>query len=806
MNALKLLLHRIWPVLLLLVMSLCSEPEQPKPEIISLDPNEGSVGSSVLIKGKNFSGVKSLQFGSTASYPVSKSDTEIMTVVPPGLSPGSVTVTLTSEGGASNGLLFEVLPSEPEITSLEPDKGSIGMDVTITGKYFTAASSLNFGEKVVTAFTSKTETEIRIKVPEGLEPGAIDVTVVSPGGLSAAKTFTIVGKPTITSFSPALGPVGRVVTIEGTFFEDGEVYFGTVKALFELKSATLIEATVPPSATSGKIKIITPGGEALSASDFVVKDAPAVTSFAPASGIIGSTVTITGTGFDGGGLSVKFGDGKATDVTVNSATQITAKVPAAATTGKISVETAAGTGFSTNTFSVLGAPTVASFTPVSGATGVEVTIAGTNFVDVNSVKFNGTAVASPNYTLVSATQIKAKVPAGAASGKISISTPAGSATSPNDFSVLAPPVISSFSPATGSPGNNIVITGTGFAGTTSVQFNGVEAGAGNFTVNSATQVTAKVPGSATSGKISVTNPQGSALSPTNFLVTPFIATVNPLSATVGTVITLTGTNMENATVRFNATSATPITNTAISITVAVPAGISGAVNITVLNSGGTSNGKSFTITSSVVVDEIVATENITDQLLLFRGTNLQGATKVMFGATQSSIFTSTSKVVTTKIPLSLSPGTYSVSVVTPNGTSNNKTFEVLSSQNPNTGGVSMVNGATVTSLPPGYVPPVSNQWYNTFSPNERFLISEFDNSIEFSVDFVTIATGTITFDLASNYVEFTLNGIRYAGVWTPRTTAPDGFGGTRCFAHMTVISTESGKQLELAVEYFDNCP
>jgi hypothetical protein len=154
-------------------------------------------------------------------------------------------------------------------------------------------------------------------------------------------------------------------------------------------------------------------------------------------------------------------------------------------------------------------------------------------------------------------------------------------------------------------------------------------------------------------------------------------------------------------------------------------------------------------------------------------------------------------------------------VVTSKGTSNGKTFEVLNVQNPNTGGVSMVNGASVVSLPAGYVPPVANQWGSTFQTEERFLILDPSNgvfTVRYSVDGFDVDEGTGTYDhnivdgVMNNYIEFTVNGVRYVGVWTPRTTGVDEFGDPVCFAHMTMISAESGKQLELAVEVFDDCP
>ena len=245
--------------------------------------------------------------------------------------------------------------------------------------------------------------------------------------------------------------------------------------------------------------------------------AAAVTSFTPACGVVGTTVNITGTGFTGA-TGVTFNGGAGTAATTYSAptdTTATAVVPAGATTGTITVETGAADTASAASFTIVtaAAPTVTSFSPVSGAIGSTVVITGTNFCGTTQVRFNTTNATS--FTVNSATQIQATVPAGATTGKITVTNTVNSAVSTADFTVLTGvPTVTSFTPSVGEVGTNVVITGTNFAGTTAVRFNGVTAT--GFVVNSATQITVPVPVGATTGPITVTNPLGTGTSATSF--------------------------------------------------------------------------------------------------------------------------------------------------------------------------------------------------------------------------------------------------------------------------------------------------
>jgi hypothetical protein len=163
-------------------------------------------------------------------------------------------------------------------------------------------------------------------------------------------------------------------------------------------------------------------------------------------------------------------------------------------------------------------PSITGFSPASGLPGTEVTLNGTGFVGITSVRFNG--VASPNFTVDSDKKIRAIVPAGATTGKLRLTVKGGLSNSEDLFSVLippAPPVLDAFTPASGPAGTEVTIKGSGFGGATAVTFNG--APASSFTIDSDAQIRAIVPAGATSGKLVVTTSVGSATSAASFTVT-----------------------------------------------------------------------------------------------------------------------------------------------------------------------------------------------------------------------------------------------------------------------------------------------
>lgn len=162
--------------------------------------------------------------------------------------------------------------------------------------------------------------------------------------------------------------------------------------------------------------------------------APALTSFSPATAVVGAPVTLTGTALTGA-TAVSF-NGQAATYTLQSDTSIQATVPGGATSGAISVTTAGGTATSSNPFTVAPtpAPTVSGFSPIAGSVGTSVTVTGSGFWGATAVAFGGT---SATFTIQSDTQLQATVPAGAGTATIQVTNAASSAASAAPFTVTA---------------------------------------------------------------------------------------------------------------------------------------------------------------------------------------------------------------------------------------------------------------------------------------------------------------------------------------------------------------------------------
>jgi hypothetical protein len=504
---------------------------KPAVTITGFTPASGPVGTSVTLTGTNFTGVSAVAFNGTptSNYTV-HSSTSITVIVPAGATSGLIGVAASLGIGVSS-IAFTVTSGTPApaIYTYSPGIGPIGSQVIIGGVNFKNVSAVAFNGVATSNYTvNAQETQIIVTVPNGARSGLIGVAAA--GGIAVtAASFTVnpmVAIPAIAAFSPTSGPSGSQVVVNGVNFNNvvAVAFNGTPTANYTVLSPTQIIVTVPAGATTGLIGVAAAGGVAISSNVFTVNAqaaAPAIASFTPASGPVGSQVVIDGVNFANVD-AVAINGTATTNFSVLSPTQIIVAVPLGATTGLIGVATPGGVAASNTFFTVrpgIATPALASVAPASGPIGSQVVINGVNFNNVVAVAFNGTPTA--NYTVLSPTQIIVTVPAGATTGLIGVAAAGGVAISDAVFTIrtgLATPVIATFGPIGGVAGSQaVIIMGANFLGTNAVAFNGVATS--NFTIISSTQLTVTVPSAATSGPIGVATPGGVAISTASFVVT-----------------------------------------------------------------------------------------------------------------------------------------------------------------------------------------------------------------------------------------------------------------------------------------------
>jgi hypothetical protein len=550
------------------------------PVILAFEPGIGIAGTEVKVTGYNFknegdvtvafAGVEGIV--AAASFTVIN-DTELTAVVPEGAVTGPITVTNTNGPGSSE-TNFTVI-QKPTITSLDPIKGTEGSTVVITGTEFlgegitvTFLGTAEGDAKVASTIKVDSETQITATVPVGAVTGKLVVTNAAGTSEPSAATYTVVTRPEIISFNPTEGKVGDAVTITGWLLEDvtGIAFNGT-QAEFKYNSTNgTINTTVPTDATTGPLSLYVDGTMMNETTDvFTVIPAPTIVAFTPEQGVAETQVTITGTNFKGLSKVTFLGAeaaGDEADADLSGltpeelSTEFTIAVPYSALTGKIQITATGGTAISEAVFTVP-VPANITFTPTTSYAGQEVTISGNFFKNITKVTFNGVEADVADIAVVTnegVESFKVKAPFDAGAGPIAITTPAGTGTSTDNYTVIEP-VITSVSVSEGYAGRTAVtIQGTNFAsywnetsqsvqkakpivrvGTVAVDF--------TYDENTSDQtINFILPENARSGSITVESLSGISVGRPFSVLAPVVKTINSNPAYAGQLITVTGDN------------------------------------------------------------------------------------------------------------------------------------------------------------------------------------------------------------------------------------------------------------------------
>jgi large repetitive protein len=239
-------------------------------------------------------------------------------------------------------------------------------------------------------------------------------------------------------------------------------------------------------------------------------------------------------------------------------------------------------------------PVISSFHPVNVGVGTHVTINGSAFTGTTAVAFNG--VAASDFSVDSDNTITAIVAPGTTSGKITVTTPLGTSTSPNPYTFFAQPTITGLSVTNAAVGSTVVVNGTSLNGATSVTLHGTHA---PFTVVSSAQITFTVPAGATNGTVTVVTPGGSATSSASITVgpPPTIASFSPGSGPVGMPVTITGADLGHTVgIEIGGVLTVPTSVDSTQVVFSIPPGaVSGTIKILATN-GSVTSVDSFTVT------------------------------------------------------------------------------------------------------------------------------------------------------------------------------------------------------------------
>jgi hypothetical protein len=432
----------------------------------------------------------------------------------------------TNKKGTVYGSALSFKPLVLSINSVQPKSGNAGDKITITGNNF----SKNPEDNIVKFYNSvakvieATSTKLVVEVPTGVSSDSYYSSIpiyITVGGVTLNWSgFTL--SPVITGFSPSSGTFGTIVNFTGSNLYEAQIKLNNVAYYTNYNNNNSIQISIPNDIKTSKISmsVVKNGVETVVPGEFTMIPC-SITSVLPQKGQIGSQLVISGIGFNPNSYSnvIKIGGVNVANFWNNGTNTITITVPESLKPGTYDVTVNNGITdvILPKAFTVM-EPKITGFSPTSGSYNSVVTIFGENLVNVQSVGIgnSGAPIVSRD-----SLQIVVNVPPNTSTGKAKIWANVGNKTiySSEDFTVLSP-VITSFSPAEGTPGTIVTIKGNGFD---SVQYNTtVKFGTIASTVVSVspTEIKAIVPSNVAAGvmKLLVVTPWYTIATDTDFTV------------------------------------------------------------------------------------------------------------------------------------------------------------------------------------------------------------------------------------------------------------------------------------------------
>ncbi len=648
------------------------------PEMLALAPVAATSGTTVRVTGTNFgSGV--VRIDGVAVPAASWSATEVTFVLSSALAGGTHVVDIVSGGETSNALTLTVAPY---IASLSPAAGAGGASVTLTGGGFGAvqgSSVLSVGPVQLTA-DSWSDTAVSFTIPPTLGAGVHDVRLTVGGETSNARTLGV--NPRIDSLSPANGLAGATVTLTGAGFGAvqgaGVVHFGAATAPVTAWYPTEITFTVPAGVGAGVFALSVEAAARTSNAVFFTLS-PVLATVNPRVATGGDTVTASGSSFGSSGSLTLSGTAATVDQWFDTA--VTFTVDASLTGGIHDVRLIVG-GQATDPITIAVRPTVVSLAPAFGSAGTTVTLTGTNFGAVegsSTVTVGGVAVIPDSW---SASAIEFTVPATLAAGAHPVVVTVGAiASSPVAFTVQ--PRIDAVSPATGTGGASVTLTGVNFGaaqGASSLHVNGVAVAADAW---DHTSIDFTLPDAVTAGATTISLlVGGQASNAVPFTIDPSLVSAAPSTGSGGTVVTLAGSNLGDtpgaSRLVMGGFEIAPDAWSATAIQFTVPDSVTAGTHaISVVVGGRTSNALSLAVTPAL--NALTPTSGSAATTVSVSGTNfgaVQDAGFLTIGGTPVAADLWSSTLLQFDVPVTTPGGVHAVQAVIAGVASNALSFTV----------------------------------------------------------------------------------------------------------------------------------
>lgn len=198
------------------------------PTITSLSPaslRAGGAGFMLTINGTAFTPASTCMWGASSVGVVYVSPTQLIAAVPASLivNSGTGSVAVATQTGTSAPATFTINPAPPAISGLNPGVATAGRAVftmTITGSYFTSASTAKWGSTALTT-TFVSQSQLTAAVPAKLiaAAGSSTITVTTTAGASGPATFTVYPAPRIVTAPLPSGTAGSsysgTITVAG---------------------------------------------------------------------------------------------------------------------------------------------------------------------------------------------------------------------------------------------------------------------------------------------------------------------------------------------------------------------------------------------------------------------------------------------------------------------------------------------------------------------------------------------------------------------------------------------------------------